>query len=91
MYREIEIESNGILPSEIEEVGSLARHMNIDPNEWIYFLVCAKIPSYMSKIDRSLRSSFVESALSLYFIERYNLISAISKLFEVLLFWCSLP
>lgn len=73
----------GIIPSEIGEINSLSEEIGVDSKELMYYLVCAKMPFYMSKVERSLKTSFVDAASSLYYIECYYLFSSISKLFEV--------
>ena len=76
----------GILPTEVSAIDKLSKEIKVDPNELFYYLVCAKMPYYMSKVERSLKNSFVDAASSLYYIERFYLFSAISKLFEVCCF-----
>lgn len=73
----------GIIPSEMGEISSLSEEIAVDSKELMYYLVCAKMPFYMSKVERSLQSSFVDAASSLYYIECFYLFSSISKLFEV--------
>ena len=72
-----------MLEREIEEMKSLAPKMQANADELVYFLVCAKMPYYISKVDKSLKRSFVEAAVSLYYLERYYLAACISRLFEV--------
>lgn len=74
-----------MLEREIEEMKSLAPKMQANADELVYFLVCAKMPYYVSKVDKSLKRSFVEAAVSLYYLERYYLAACISRLFEVAL------
>ena len=61
----------------------LAEEIGMDSKELMYFLVCAKMPYYLSKVERSMKSSFVEAASSLYYLERNYLVSTVLKLFEV--------
>ena len=61
----------------------LAEEIGMDAKELMYFLVCAKMPYYLSKVERSMKSSFVEAASSLYYLERNYLVSTVLKLFEV--------
>ena len=73
----------GVLDKEMEEIELVSTKMHINAHELVYFLVCAKLPCYISKVDKSLRRSFVEAAVSLYYLERYYLVASISNLFEV--------
>ena len=82
-YRPTERTAFGVLDKEMEEIELVSNKMHINANELVYFLVCAKLPCYISKVDKSLRRSFVEAAVSLYYLERYYLVSSISNLFEV--------
>lgn len=85
-YSETDMTTFGILQSEITDINKLSMEICVDSNELMYHLVCAKMPYYMSKVEHSLKSSFVDAASSLYYIERYYLFSSISKLYEVYLF-----
>ena len=48
--------------------------------------MCAKSTRYLSKVSKAMRHSFVDTAVALYFNERYYLFASISKLIEVRLF-----
>ena len=75
----------GILEKEEGEVKSASEEQQIELNCLYYFLVCAKIPYYMTKVQKSMKHSFVSAALSLYYLERFYLFSSIAKLIEVFL------
>lgn len=79
----------GILEKEEGEVKSASEEQRIELNSLFYFLVCAKIPYYMTKVQKNMKHSFVSAALSLYYLERFYLFSSITKLIEVFLFDCS--
>ena len=48
--------------------------------------MCAKSTRYLSKVPKAMRHSFVDTAVALYFNERYYLFASISKLIEVRFF-----
>ena len=81
--RESDTSLFGITQEEIVAIRTQAEKLKIDTNEVVYFLVCAKIPYYVSRVDKSLKRSFVEAALSLYYSNWFRVFSSIEKLVEV--------
>lgn len=72
-----------ILPAEEEEIAKLGESLGADSNTLRHFLACAKVPHYLTKVPKNMRRSFVDTAIALYFTERYYLFASISKLIEV--------
>lgn len=85
MYRSDEKRLYGILEKEEGELKSVSEKQKIELNSLFYFLVCSKIPYYMTKVQKSMKQSFVSAALSLYYLERFYLFSSIAKLIEVVI------
>lgn len=84
--REDEKKTHGILSAEEKEIGKLSESLHINSNLLYRFLVCAKSTRYLSKVPKAMRHSFVDTAVALYFNERYYLFASISKLIEVRFF-----
>lgn len=84
--REDEKKSYGILPVEENEIGKLSESLQINSSLLYHFLICAKSTLYLTKVPKAMRHSFVDSAVALYFNERYYLFASISKLIEVRFF-----
>lgn len=72
-----------ISQEEITSIQTKAEIMKINVNEMLYFLVCAKIPYYSSRVVKSLKHSFVDASFSLYYSNWFYVFSSLSKLFEV--------
>ena len=83
IYSESDTTIYGITQDEIVATRTQAEKLKIDADESIYFLVCAKIPYYISRVDKSLKRSFVEAALSLYYSNWFRVFSSLEKLIEV--------
>ena len=72
-----------ISQEEITSIQTKAENMKINVNEMLYFLVCAKIPYYSSRVVKNLKHSFVDASFSLYYSNWFYGFSSLSKLFEV--------
>ena len=81
--REEELKTFGILPSEMEEMKTVSEKHCLNLNALAYFVTCAKMPYYMTKIQKDLKHSFVDAGVSLYYGERFYLFSSLAKLTEV--------
>ena len=81
--REEELKTFGILPSEMEEMKTASEKHCLNLNALTYFVTCAKMPYYMTKIQKDLKHSFVDAGVSLYYGERFYLFSSLTKLTEV--------
>ena len=78
--REEELKTFGILPSEMEEMKTASEKHCLNLNALAYFVTCAKMPYYMTKIQKH---SFMDAGVSLYYGERFYLFSSLAKLTEV--------
>ena len=83
MRREEERKTFGILPSEMEEMKMVSEKNRLSLNALGYFVTCAKMPYYMTKVQKGLKHSFVDAGVSLYYTERFYLFSSLAKLTEV--------
>ena len=82
-HREEELKTFGVLPSEMEEMKMASEKHRLNLNALGYFVTCAKMPYYMTKVQKGLKHSFVDAGVSLYYTERFYLFSSLAKLTEV--------